>query len=244
VDICPDRYDPTNVCDFSCPVGEDPDGDEICTDVDNCSELYNPDQVDQDLDLIGDPCDSAPADYDPEDGAESTTDDATTINPEGDTYLETPDGAASGMVPEGAADPYATYSIVLLDDLSEFGDMRVQGIVEADVKVIMQYEFQIGGVDPYGFPIGMPATVTFTVDAINEDASRSYRNKTIAIYTHEDVQGEDDGFPGTEDTYQVIPNCLSGLTTGDGRCTDAWATDLNGDGSYDLLSVSAEVLAF
>jgi hypothetical protein len=44
-DRCPN--DPTN----------DPDGDGVCQDVDNCPDTYNPDQADADGDGIGDACD-------------------------------------------------------------------------------------------------------------------------------------------------------------------------------------------
>ena len=40
----------------------DPDGDLLCADVDNCPTVYNPVQADLDQDLIGDACDICPAD--------------------------------------------------------------------------------------------------------------------------------------------------------------------------------------
>jgi len=52
-DDCP--YDPNN----------DMDGDDICGDVDNCPEVYNPNQVDSDGDGFGDDCDNCPGIYNP-----------------------------------------------------------------------------------------------------------------------------------------------------------------------------------
>jgi len=44
----------------------DPDGDEICASVDNCPDLYNPDQADVDGDSVGDICDNCPEAYNPD----------------------------------------------------------------------------------------------------------------------------------------------------------------------------------
>lgn len=38
-----------------------PDGDGVCTPVDNCPDMYNPDQADADEDGLGDVCDNCPA---------------------------------------------------------------------------------------------------------------------------------------------------------------------------------------
>jgi len=43
-----------------CPNGQDPDGDGVCTAVDNCPTIANPDQADSDGDFVGDACDTCP----------------------------------------------------------------------------------------------------------------------------------------------------------------------------------------
>jgi cysteine-rich repeat protein len=45
-----------NVC-FQCPAGGNEDGDNYCDDVDNCPDVFNPEQEDSDGDGIGDACD-------------------------------------------------------------------------------------------------------------------------------------------------------------------------------------------
>lgn len=50
-----------------CP---DVDGDGVCEGLDNCPEIFNPDQADADGDGVGDLCDDCPDDYDP--GQEDT----------------------------------------------------------------------------------------------------------------------------------------------------------------------------
>ncbi|MFL1013686.1 thrombospondin type 3 repeat-containing protein, partial [Flavisericum labens] len=54
-DACPN--DETNTCNDCINEGGDTDGDGICDDVDNCLDAYNPDQLDSDLNGIGDVCD-------------------------------------------------------------------------------------------------------------------------------------------------------------------------------------------
>jgi PKD repeat protein len=44
----------------------DRDNDRICSPVDNCPSVYNPDQKDSDLDGIGDACDNCPSNYNPD----------------------------------------------------------------------------------------------------------------------------------------------------------------------------------
>ena len=46
--------------DVGCAGCPDPDGDSVCSQIDNCPEIYNPNQTDSDLDLVGDSCDVCP----------------------------------------------------------------------------------------------------------------------------------------------------------------------------------------
>ena len=43
----------------------DTDGDEVMDGLDNCPDIYNPDQTDSDADLVGDECDNCPANFNP-----------------------------------------------------------------------------------------------------------------------------------------------------------------------------------
>ena len=145
-----------------CGCGDgDEDGDGACDLEDTCLEIYNPDQVDQDRDGLGDPCDAAPAD--PTVGADDA-DSATVIDPDdneseedgygtpGDGFasLATDDGVAFGDIPIDEVDPYATFSIVDLglEDLeTDLGDIRVQGLPDPESlepTVLLNYEYQIG----------------------------------------------------------------------------------------------------
>ena len=143
--------------------------------------------------------------------------------------------------------PYATFTIVNLglDDLeNDLGDMRVQGYPAksgstlGDVAVILNYEYQIGPDDNTVFTPD-PAVVTFVVSAMNVEAAKTFRNQTIAVYTHDDVLDSDT--PDGEDTYTVIPNCATGQYTTDGRCSEAFGYDEDGDGTFDWITVQAEV---
>jgi hypothetical protein len=48
-----------------CPADQDPDGDGVCTDDDNCPDDYNPGQQDDDGDGLGNPCDNCSDDFNP-----------------------------------------------------------------------------------------------------------------------------------------------------------------------------------
>ncbi len=51
---------------YVAPDPNDPDGDGVPNDQDNCPSVYNPDQSDSDVDGVGDLCDNCPAVYNPD----------------------------------------------------------------------------------------------------------------------------------------------------------------------------------
>ena len=61
--------------------------------------------------------------------------------------------------------------------------------------------------------------------AASPATDEAFANHTLAVAGKEDTDGD-----GTADTFVLIPNCASGETTADGRCTTATAVDANADG--------------
>ena len=92
-------------------VVRDSDEDEVPDEIDNCPDVFNPDQADTDLDWVGDACDNCPNDYNPgqEDGDGDDVGDvcdncADDYNP----GQEDGDGDDVGDVCDNCADDYNT----------------------------------------------------------------------------------------------------------------------------------------
>lgn len=215
----------------------DPDGDGVPNSTDNCRATSNPDQVDQDGDGIGDPCDRAPADPDPTNGTVSTDDAAAVINPAALTTLATPDGGAAVDIPAGAVGQSSTVSIT-----EGAGGFEVIGQIgngmNARVEVVVTYDVRVGGQDNTTFPAGSLPTIRIRVPA-NAATTEAFMNHTLAIASNEDTNGD-----GIEDTFVAIPSCASGATTPDGRCTTVTAEDPDANGVVDSYLLSAQVLHF
>jgi len=197
--------------------------------------------VDQEGDGWGDVCDLSPADIDVDNELISETDAATVIDPAADTTLSTPDDQLSVTIEAGRINTESTFSIVKRASVP--GDFQVIGNIGSssspNLVVLSNYELQIGGVDGRAFSGDQTVTLEFVYNARTENASRMYRNGTMAVWTFEDTNAD-----GLEDTYVEIPNCITGRTSSDGRCSTTRGLDNDGDGTYDELVLSAPVPRF
>lgn len=88
--------------------GSDGDGDGICDGADNCSEIYNPDQRNSDVNGVGDLCDLCPADNTNTCSDQRST--ADTIGPDGG-IVTNPDGTISVEIPPNVLNAPTSVSV-------------------------------------------------------------------------------------------------------------------------------------
>ena len=202
-------------CD-ACPgdANNDADSDGTCGNVDNCPALHNPDQIDLDNDGLGDPCDDAPADPTP--GAVSTTDDSLVTSALEANRLVVPDSVLTLHLPRDATTPGRTLTAV-----------RPGPCVE--------YQVTLGGLSDAA--VAARPIVALRLPARDPAVARSFRNRTLAIATFEDTNSD-----GENDTWIEIPNCATGSTTADGRCSNAYGIDLDCSGTFETIHLTAALV--
>jgi|GEM_PF-1846862 len=130
----------------------DQDGDGVVDSIDNCPGEFNPDQVDADLDNVGDLCDLCPDDStdacDPDKSASAYFEAGT-----GGT-LQSPDGSATIDIPPGALDTDTTVSITEKPPWDANVRMGLfQGLIGE------QFSFT-----PHGAVFNQPVTITVVTD--------------------------------------------------------------------------------
>jgi hypothetical protein len=199
--------------------GADRDG--VADSDDNCPATFNPDQVDSDRDGIGDPCDSAVGIFDPTNATVDPTSGATVLDPTTSNTLTTPDGGATAILPAGAVSEASTLTI-----LKGPSDFDVTGM-----HVLFSYEISIAGADFHAFADGVYVTVVLIVPK-TPATDAAFANNTLVGTSFEDTNDH-----GIADTWVTIPNCATGETTPDGRCTTVTPVDTNGDASIDAYRV-------
>jgi hypothetical protein len=205
----------------ACDADDDNDGTD--DGLDNCPSVSNPDQVNTDGDDWGDPCDRSPATYDETNQVAVDDEAATVIVPGEATSLGTPDGGVTVEIPPGAVEEPATLTL----SPTSHG-LLVTGVAGEELGgqllLLQGYDVTIGGQEHYALPEGLYATVRISVSRAPEVDS-AYGLQTLAIASAENV---DDGAGGSTLTYVVIPDCRSGDTPPDGRCTTVETVEESG----------------
>ena len=221
-----------NVCDA------DDDNDGVADPDDNCPLFLNPDQVDTDADGWGDPCDLAPVTPDPTNTTVATDQAATVIVPGAPTSLTTPDGAVTVEIPAGAV--AAPMTLTVASGPTAF---RVVGQIgpglEGEFLILQEYAVTIGGADGYVLPPSVQAVIRIVVPR-SPEADTGYAAQTLAIASREGV--EDLGGGVTRPIYALIPDCRTGDTTPDGRCTTV--ETIEEGGAHVAYRLSAPVTHF
>ncbi|MCK6552670.1 HYR domain-containing protein, partial [Myxococcota bacterium] len=214
-------------------VCDDSDDDSWLDSVDNCWSDANPDQYDRDSDGRGDVCDNcivrANADQADDDGdgmgnvcdAQPAvpgipTETSTSLDPDATVpqTVTSPSGIASvsfppGAFPAGSEPP--TFSMILNSYPSQFrvvmGASSGAGGGAVGGTILAGWDMQVSSASTYWLEPGTSATVTIAI-AWSPSVQTAYQNNTLAMSSHE---------PGG--LYLLIPNCASGQTTADGRCS-------------------------
>jgi hypothetical protein len=191
-----------NACD------PDDDNDGVADLADNCPLHANSDQANHDADTLGDVCDPTPGG----DAWPADEQAATAVRPGTDTTLATPNGTLEVDVPAGAITEPHTLSLLPGEDGFQVVGLVGEG-VSASMQVLEAYDVRVGDSATYPLADGKFAVLTFTIPA-TPDADGAFATRTLAIASKEDTDAD-----GVEDTFVVIPDCASGETTVDGRCT-------------------------